>query len=217
MRGAWRAGLCLAVGMLALGCQGLIPRKPEMKVSPSPQARRGPGLSQVETVLVLPFGNESAYPEAHEEVAKAIAEEVTKATGLRMRGVSERDEGLAGIDNPWRKRFTLEELAYLHREFDADAVLQGTVASSQPYPHTALGLRLQMTDLRTGERVWSMEEMWDAGDQGVAGRAQRYYGEEMHEAETPYGWEIVLVSPAEFRHFVAYEVALTLRDGAIAR
>jgi len=170
VKGAWRVATWSAVVMLAVGCQMQRPRK-VVKASPPPQARRATGLSKVDTVLVLPFENESAYPEAGRDVEQVIAEEIRKATGMRLRSVSKQDERLGVIEDVSRKRFSFEELAYLHREFGTDAVLRGTVVSSRPYPQTALGLRLEMTDLRTGDEVWSMEEMWDAGEQGVAARA----------------------------------------------
>ena len=83
MRRVWCLAVGLAVGAVLAGCQAQTPRK--LVPANPPQAQRSAGLSQVETVLVLPFGNESAYPEAQEDVEKAVVEEVAKVTGLRLR------------------------------------------------------------------------------------------------------------------------------------
>ncbi|MHC4226511.1 MAG: hypothetical protein ACYSW0_03710 [Planctomycetota bacterium] len=121
-------------------------------------------------------------------------------------------------DNPsWRSlqlngepTYTLDQLSAIHEKLKCDGILVGTITEFRPYPHMAVGLRLKLLDLRDGQLLWALEQIWDSADKTVEKRTKNYFESEKREGFAPLREQLTAVSPLEFIKFVSYEVAETL-------
>jgi hypothetical protein len=74
----------------------------------------------------------------------------------------------------------------------------------------AIGLRLKLVDLRDGQLLWALEQIWDSSDKTTEHRIKSYFKYQMRSGFAPLREQLVAISPLEFIKFVAYEVAETL-------
>jgi hypothetical protein len=74
----------------------------------------------------------------------------------------------------------------------------------------AIGLRLKLLDLRDGELIWAIEQIWDIADKKTESRIKRYFKSQKSTDFTPMYRQLLDVSPLEFIRFISYEVAETL-------
>ncbi|MEK7995484.1 MAG: hypothetical protein AAB403_16915, partial [Planctomycetota bacterium] len=86
----------------------------------------------------------------------------------------------------------------------------GTITEFRPYPHMGVGLRLKLLDLRDGQLLWALEQVWDSADKSTEKRIKDYYKSEKRPAFAPLHEQLAMVSPLEFIKFVSFEVAETL-------
>ena len=203
-RHARAIALCLTLALAPLGCAGL------GRVEDRPD--RG-GLERVKTLVVLPVANDTHYEEEPARVFGTLGEEIVKQGALSdLQLVRPGPEALAYVRTPPRETLALEEMAYLHRVFGADAVLQGALTSYRVYPRGAIGLFLKITDLETGEVLFFIDAIWDGNERDVAEDVRQYYRKQLRDTDIPYNWEVVLVSPNLFSHYVGHKVAAAMAD-----
>jgi len=167
-------------------------------------------LDHVRNIIVMPFENESDYEGEGDEIRRAICEEIAKKNLFSLILLNKGDSRLDGRLTTARSMPPLEDMAYLHRMFGADALLQGIVTAYSVYPKATVGLYLRMIDLATGEELLMMDTLWDGNSREIAKRVERYFGRELRKNDIPYDWEVILVSPSLFRHYVGYEVVVSL-------
>jgi hypothetical protein len=80
----------------------------------------------------------------------------------------------------------------------------------RPYPHMTIGLRLKLIDLRDGQLLWAIEQVWDSADKTTEYRIRDYFRSQKRSGYAPLHEQLAAVSPIEFIKFVSYEVAETL-------
>ncbi|OQA02499.1 MAG: hypothetical protein BWY69_01052 [Planctomycetes bacterium ADurb.Bin401] len=130
--------------------------------------------------------------------------------------------GLTAIrqDDPaWRNlqlrstdAFSLERLSAIHNNLKADAILRGSVTRYEPYPHLILGLRLELIDLKDGQLLWALEQIWDADDKKTQQRVKDFYDKSIIPFSDGLEKNLGVVSSLKFFKFVAYETAETLQQ-----
>lgn len=169
-------------------------------------------LDHVQNVIVMPFENESDFEDEGEGIRRAICEEIAKNDLFSLVLLKKGDSRLDGDLSTARSMPTLEDMAYLHRMFGADALLQGIITTYNVYPKTAIGIYLRMIDLTTGEEILMMDTLWDGNDRQIAKRVKSYFDHELRTNDIPYDWEVILVSPSMFKHYVGHEVVLSLLE-----
>jgi len=197
--------LCVALSALATGCAGSGP--------PTKSIVRAPGLAQVRYVIVMPLENETEYEGETAWIRRAVCEQIAKSNLFdNMVLLRPEDERLVSVVMPARAAAGLEEMAYLHRTYGADAVLQGVLTSYRVYPRPAIGLCMRIIDLKTGEVLFFLDSLWDGNDKTTVKRIQAYYRDILRENDIPYDWEVVLVSPKLYSYYVGNEVARILAD-----
>ncbi|MHC4605278.1 MAG: hypothetical protein ACYS6W_18330, partial [Planctomycetota bacterium] len=76
--------------------------------------------------------------------------------------------------------------------------------------HMAVGLRLKLLDLRDGQLLWALEQVWDSADITTEKRIKEYFKSEKRQGFAPLHEQLATVSPLEFIKFVSFEVAGTL-------
>ncbi len=174
-------------------------------LSPNRDLRR---LGRV--ALVELDSNASAYPQFASEMTDALFLAVQKEQLFGLTAVRRDDRGWQTLQENLNSAEMLRELATTREVLRCNALLTGTVTQYRPYPHTAVGLRLQLLDLTDGQLVWAIEQVWDSADKGVQKRIKAYAKGQMRTGAEPIREELVVVSTLNFAKFVAYEAARTL-------
>lgn len=106
---------------------------------------------------------------------------------------------------------TTEQLIAAKEALKCNAILIGTVTEYQPYPHMAIGLHLKLIDLKDGQLLWALEQIWDSSDKTTESRIKHYFRCQMRSGYAPLREQLVVVSSLKFIKFVAYEVAETMQ------
>jgi hypothetical protein len=180
-------------------------------------------LSTVGRTALVELDNKSSYPQISTDVTEVLFQALQKKQPF----------GLAVVrrDNPaWRSlqldfnwdyqtqknalavppTYTLDQLAAIRKTLKCDAVLVGTISQFRPHPHMAIGLRLKLVDLRDGQLLWALEQVWDNSDKTTEYRIKDYFQYQKRSGYAPLREQLVTLSPLEFIKFVAYEVAETI-------
>lgn len=142
-------------------------------------------------------------------------------TGSLFRALQKRQVfGLTvvGRDDPsWRSlqlevdtAYGLDQILAIHETIKCDAILLGTITEFRPYPHMTVGLRLKLLDVRDGQLLWALEQVWDGADKATEQRAKSHFMAPKGSGVAPLQEQLATVSPLEFIRFVSYEVAATL-------
>jgi len=167
-------------------------------------------LATVGRVDIVEFVNETRAPEIGSEMSRTVFQALQKEQifGLRLFGL-EDSEWKSLLVTP-ETSYSLEELQAIREALRSDAIITGTVADYQPFPHMSMSLRLSMIDLRDGKLLWAVDHTWDTADKETQERIRRYFKNEVRAGYQPLREDLVSISPIEFNKFVAYEVVQTL-------
>jgi len=198
---------CFGAALAAGGCQ---PPEPEICADinclpPSPRE-----LARLNRVVFVELDDASGHAGVARETTRALHESI-QARRLFHVDVVWRDEPVCR-DVPLDKReaFTLRDLAAIRQELRCDALLFGKITSFLPYPRMQMGLYLRLLDLKEGKLVWGLDHIWDMTDRVVERRAENFFKEHMRDLYGPANSSVLLMSPAAFQRFVAYEASRTL-------
>ena len=195
-------------------------------------------LCTIGRVAIVELENDSSFPQISTDVTEALFHALQKKQLFSLTVVHRSDpawrslqldlsSGLAPIlqkNAKWQpsqtrngtsacltgSTFTLEQLLAIREALKCNAVLIGTITDFKPYPHTAIGLRLRLIDLRDGQLLWALEQIWDSADKTTEYRIKSYFQNQMRSGFAPLREQLVAISSLKFIKFVAYEVAETL-------
>ena len=186
-RAGWSVGLfamCAAIG----GCQSAPPHASlfEQNFRPDNIFVYPPKLSlNLQRVAVLPIAAETAgsdLPEGCQTLTPVLWEQLVKtkkfevvavdAATLRSRTGQVNWTGGENLP-PYFLAFLRRVLAFLRREYGCDGVLFAELTAYRAYAPLAVGWRLKLVDARSGQIVWSVDELFDAARPGVFRAAQR--------------------------------------------
>lgn len=103
-----------------------------------------------------------------------------------------------------------QELKEIQAELNTQGLISGVITQYRVYPSTLIGLKLYLTDLKTGKMLWTFEQVWDTTDKAVVNRIQRFFEDAMRDGYEPMNAEFVRTSPKAFNKFVCYEICQTL-------
>lgn len=198
---SWLMLLCM--GALASGCV----EPPESSVSFSVKPE---GLRAIKRVVFIELSDRDRSPDVAEGMTKALASAIRSRKLFSLDVVSRDDPRCKLVTLDQQGGFTLRQLRQLRDTFDCQAVLVGWTKDYYPHPRMQVGLRLQLLDLRQGQAVWAVDDVWDTTDKAMEKRVKRFFREQMRSGYEPMGWQLVLTSPKAFEKFVAHEVAETL-------
>ena len=221
----WRAGQIAGVTVLVAalaGCQtqltniGLSMAEPAYRpanvfaypphLSSSLQRVAVLPLAATATVGDLPEGCEALTPVLWEQLVKSKKFEVVNVTPDQLRSHTGRPAWTGTESLP------ADFLAFLHREYACEAVLLSELTAYHAYAPLAVGWRLKLVDVRTGQILWAADELFDAARPGVARAACHF---EKHQPSTTAGSEsgwLVLNSPRQFGGYSAAALLDTLPE-----
>ncbi|MHC4572521.1 MAG: hypothetical protein ACYS76_00065 [Planctomycetota bacterium] len=168
-------------------------------------------LALIGKVAIVELDNHSSYPEVSSDVTKGLYEALQKKQIFSLTIVRQNDPAWRSLQLELGSTYSLEQLAAIRGALKCDAVLIGTVTEFKPYPHMTMGLRLKLIDLKDGQLLWALEQVWDTADKLTERRIKKYFRSQIRSGFDPLRERLAVVSPISFIRFVAYEVGETLR------
>jgi len=180
-------------------------------------------LSTVGRTALVELDNKSSYPQISTDVTETLFQALQKKQPFGLAVVHRNNPAWRSLQLDLNSgyqtqntalavppTYTLDQLTAIRKTLKCDAVLIGTISQFKPYPHMAIGLRLKLVDLRDGQLLWALEQIWDSSDKTTEYRIKNYFQYQKRSGFAPLREQLVTVSPLEFIKFVAYEVAETI-------
>jgi len=167
-------------------------------------------LTDVGRVAIIELDNDSSYPQISSDITGSLYQALLKKQIFGLTVVRQNDPSWRSLQLQRDSTYTLEQIMAIREALKCDGILLGTVTEFRPYPHMTVGLRLKLLDLRDGQLLWALEQVWDCSDKTTEKRIKSYFKSEKRSNFAPLDEELAAVSPLEFIKFVNYEVAGTL-------
>ncbi len=167
-------------------------------------------LAAIGRVAIVELDNDSSYPQISADVTEALFQALQKKQIFGLTVVHQQDPSWRSLQLDSASTYSLDQILAIRETLKCDGVLIGTVTEFRPYPHMAVGLRLKLLDLRDGQLLWALEQVWDSADKTTERRIKKYFQSEKRSGFAPLHEQLAAVSPLEFVKFVSYEVAGTL-------
>ena len=167
-------------------------------------------LSTIGRVAIVELDNNSSYPTISADVIQKLYQAVQKKQIFGLTVVRQSDSLWRSLQLDLNSQYTLDQTLAIHETLKCDAILLGTITEFKPYPHMIIGLRLKLLDLRDGQLLWAIEQVWDSADKTTEYRIKDYFRAQKSSGYAPLEEKLASVSSLEFIKFVSYEVAETL-------
>jgi hypothetical protein len=167
-------------------------------------------LTDVGRVAIIELDNDSSYPQISTDITGSLYQALQKKHVFGLTLVRQNDPSWRSLQLQQDSTYTLEQIMAIREALKCDGILLGTVTEFRPYPHMAVGLRLKLLDLRDGQLMWALEQVWDSADKTTEKRIKSYFKSEKRSGFAPLHEDLAAVSPLEFIKFISYEVAGTL-------
>ncbi|MFQ6034685.1 MAG: hypothetical protein ACE5NM_02420 [Sedimentisphaerales bacterium] len=168
-------------------------------------------LCTIGRVAIVELDNDSPLPQISVDITEALFLALQKKQIFGLTMVRQDEPTWRSLQLDLDSTYSLEQLSAIRKTLKCDAVLVGTITQYKPYPHMAIGLRMMLLDLKDGQLLWAIEQVWDSADKTIESRIKNYLHSRMRSGLAPLREQLVVVSPLKFIKFVAYEVAETLQ------
>ena len=174
----------------------------------------------VRRVLLLPLAMASqsqALADGVDALAPVVDAELKKTGRFEVITISpEHLRDLTG-QMTWRADETLpiDFFRRLQRDSGCDAVMFAEVTRYQPYPPLAVGWKFCLAAQGTGpnaepHKLWSVDEVVDAGDGHIAHAARTYYSQHVRNEQPLADPATILRSPSLYGQFTLNALLATL-------
>jgi hypothetical protein len=167
-------------------------------------------LKSLGRVALVEFNNRSSYPDFSRTVSDALFNALQKKQRFGLVTVAQNEQIWRNVqadpDAPLSPKLLLD----MQRSLKSSAVLTGVITQYEPYPHTKVGLRMKLINLRDGKLVWAVEQVWDSSDRSTQTRIRAYLDGQQKSRQSKGAVDLATVSTKRYMQFVAYEVAETL-------
>ena len=167
-------------------------------------------LSTIGRVAIVELDNNSSYPKISTDVIDKLYQALQKKQIFGLTVVRQSDSLWRSLQLDLNSQYNLEQISAIRETLKCDAVLLGTITEFRPYPHMIIGLRLKLLDLRDGQLLWALEQVWDSADKTTEYRIKDYFRSQKRSGYAPLQEQLASVSSLEFIKFVSYEIAETL-------
>ena len=167
-------------------------------------------LTTIGRVVIVELENDSSYPQMSADVTGSLFRALQKRQVFGLTVVGRSDPAWRRLQLDVDTTYNLDQILAIHDTMKCDAILLGTITEFRPYPHMTIGLRLKLLDVRDGQLLWALEQVWDSEDRAVEQRTKSYFMAQKASGFEPLQEQLATVSPLEFMKFVSYEVAATL-------
>jgi hypothetical protein len=167
-------------------------------------------LTAIGRVAIVELDNDSSYPQMSGDITEALFRALQKKQVFGLTIVAHNDPSWRSLQLDRDSTYTHDQILAIRETLKCDGVLMGTITEFKPFPHMAVGLRLKLLDLRDGQLLWALEQVWDSADKTTEKRIKNYFESEKRSGYGPLREQLAAVSPLEFIKFVSYEAAETL-------
>ncbi|MBL7187283.1 MAG: hypothetical protein ISS70_13260 [Phycisphaerae bacterium] len=167
-------------------------------------------LTTVGRVAIVELENDSSYPQMSADVTGSLFRALQKRQVFGLTIVRRDDPSWRSLQLDGDTTYSPDQILAMHETMKCDAILLGTITEFRPYPHMTVGLRLKLLDMRDGQLLWALEQVWDGADKAIEQRTKSYFKAQKGSGFAPLQEQLATVSPLEFIKFVSYEVAATL-------
>jgi hypothetical protein len=161
-------------------------------------------------VALVELYNDSSYPQISADITEALYQALQKRQIFGLSVVRQTDPVWRSLQLNLNSTYTPDKLSAIHKKLKCNAVLTGTITEYRPYPHMTIGLRLKLIDLRDGQLIWAVEQIWDTADKTTETRIKKYFEAQIRAGYAPLREQLLTISPLNFIKFVTYEVAATI-------
>lgn len=166
----------------------------------------------LQRVAVLPIASEttgSDLPEGCETLTPVLWEQLVKTRKFEVVAVAAAKLRSRTGQAHWTGTENLppDFFAFLRREYGCDAVLFTELTAYRAYAPLAVGWRLKLVDARSGQILWSADELFDAARPSVSHAAQRF---EQKKSLVPFYYQENWVAINSPRRFGSYSAAALL-------
>jgi len=134
---------------------------------------------RVAVLPIAPAANDHDLPEGCEALNPVLWEQIVKIKRFEAVTVDANHLSQRTGRSTWTGREVLppDFLAYLRREYDCDGVLFAELTTYRAYSPLAVGWRFKLVDARTGQVIWSADELFDASRPEIQRSADRFESE----------------------------------------
>lgn len=167
-------------------------------------------MTAVGRVAIVEMENNSSYPQVSADVTTDLFQALQKRQVFGLTIVRRDDPSWKSLQLEADSTYRLDQMLSVRETLKCDGLLVGTITEFRPFPHMAVGLRLKLLDLRDGQLLWALEQVWDSADKTTEKRIKEYFKSEKRDSFAPLNEQLAAVSPLEFIRFVSFEVAQTL-------
>jgi hypothetical protein len=198
---------------LAAGCAIERPkvRMPEAEPLAAVARAKDFGTYPLHRVGLLPFLGADIDQGSALELQRLFALELGERAGFEVVALGREDlEAVAASDPHRRGYYQPETVIELSRRCRLDGLLLGTVTEMRTFTPQRLALQLEMVAAETGETIWNATLALDSGSERVRRSIDIWCNNHRTDGLAPESGDLVLLSPARFAHFAAYEVARVL-------
>ena len=206
MNGPTRALLCL-LAFLISGCQSHEASKPPADYYYLNPNKR---LTTLGRVAIVELENDSSYPQMSADVTRSLFQALQKRQVFGLTIVRTDDPSWRSLQLDGDSTYSLNQILAIRDTLKCDGVLLGTITEFRPYPQMVVALRLKLLDMRDGQLLWALEQVWDSADKAIEQRTKSYFKAQKGSGFAPLQEQLATISPLEFIKFVSYEVAATL-------
>ena len=175
--------------------------------------RQGFNFSRLGTVILLEPYSTVGSPEFSAEFTEALSSELKKKQVFSLDILLREDPQWQNLQLGQAQVLDLDEIVKIKNCYASNAVIYGTITHYQPFPRMAVGLKLTMLDMRSGNVLWGIEQVWDSTDKAVEKRMQQFYQNCLSKDYDPLEYRLMKVSPRAFVKFVTGEIAMTIPSG----
>lgn len=161
-------------------------------------------------VAIVELDNDSGYPQIATEMTNALFESIQKKQLFSLTIVRKRDDLWRSLQLDSNTAYSFKQMNSIREMTNCDGVLIGNITEFKPYPHMTIGLRLKLTDLKDGQLIWAIEQVWNSSDKYTQKRIKKYLENEKDSSQISINKRLATISPLEFIKFISYEIAETL-------
>jgi hypothetical protein len=216
-RGTARLLPGVIVALLLCGCEiPSIKLPPETRYKPTNIYRKSPSLDpEVKRVAVLPMttlqpteafqkGVDSLQPLLHAELEKAKRFEMITITPEQLQNWTGQ--------RVWRadEQLPPDFFDRLSEETGCQGVLFDQLTRYQPYQPVAVGWKLTLVFNKQHQIYWAADEVFDAGDDGVANAARAYESSHIVTQSPIPDHNAILSSPSRFGQYTLSALLATM-------
>ena len=205
-----RACGCIVLALLAVLPAGCRTHQPAAPSAAYYYLNPDKTLTGVGRVAIVEMENNSSYPQVSADVTTALFQALQKKQVFGLTIVHRDDPPWRSLQLEGNSTYGLEQMMSVRETLKCDGLLVGTITEFRPFPHMAVGLRLKLLDLRDGQLLWALEQVWDSADKTTEKHIKDYFKSEKRAGFAPLHEQLAAVSPLEFIRFVSFEVAETL-------